>query len=284
MKNSNRTWRKLGAVPPTDLVEARMRLHYASQLSSAIGACYMEPQEDYGHVSMKWADGVLMSGVADGSVRLRGVLDISALKLALVEDGGDHSNPLASLALDGKTVDEAFDWLKGAVSGFGLDPSKLAINTERLPDHGLRSGDPFSIHGVERSLEEFDRYMANADLALHEVADTREGSSEVRVWPHHFDMATVFSFTGRHGGDSMIGAGLSCGDENFAEPYFYVYVWPAPEAPSFPDFRGSGHWYTGEWTGAAAPASSIITKTQASGQRAVSAGFFEFAIDTLLRF
>jgi len=288
MKDSNTTWRKLGAVPPADLVEARMQLHYASQLSSAIGACYSEPQDDYGHVSMKWVDGVLMSGVAEGSVRLRGVLDISELKLALVEDGdergGGRSAPLASIALGGKTVDEAFDWLRANVSGLGMDPSKLAINTERLPDHGLRSGDRFSIHGIERHIEELGKYMANADLLLHEVADMREGSSEVRVWSHHFDMATVFSFEGGHGIDSMIGAGLSPGDENFAEPYFYVYVWPAPETPSFPDFEGAGGWFTGGWTGAAAPASSIIIHTRADEQRSVSARFLKFAIDTLLRF
>jgi hypothetical protein len=49
-------------------------------------------------------------------------------------------------------------------------------------------------------------------------------ASEVRCWPHHFDLGSLIVVETSADGEltKSIGIGLSPGDEAHAEPYFYV--------------------------------------------------------------
>ena len=54
-----------------------------------------------------------------------------------------------------------------------------------------------------------------------------DNATPVRCWPHHFDIATLLNI-GQENLQS-IGIGLSPGDSNNREPYFYVTMWPYPD-------------------------------------------------------
>jgi hypothetical protein len=68
----------------------------------------------------------------------------------------------------------------------------------------------------------------------------------VHIWPHHFDMATLLYLPG-HGESMTIGIGLSPGDMNYAEPYWYVPPYPYPQVARFPELDGHGMWHTQDW-------------------------------------
>jgi hypothetical protein len=106
--------------------------------------------------------------------------------------------------------------------------------------------------------------------------DTR--ASEVRSWPHHFDIATlIVPAEGK-----SIGVGLEPGDQYYDEPYFYVNMYPLPQASSLPDsLDGNGIWHTTEWIGAVLPASRIEPIASEQGQQVDR--FLRSAVDTANR-
>ena len=126
-----------------------------------------------------------------------------------------------------------------------------------FPGHAVLDGATFSTSGP--GFAELGRYFANADRLLRALADRNPGSSPVRAWPHHFDLATLMML--EPGSDPekarSIGVGLSPGDGGIAEPYFYVLPWPAPPMHGLPPLAGGGRWQTAGWVGAVLEASSF---------------------------
>lgn len=81
------------------------------------------------------------------------------------------------------------------------------------------------------------------------------GASDVRLWPHHFDIATLVAL----GAGASTGAGLVLGDSCYEGPYFYVNVHPQPSIEQLTDpLAGGGTWQTHEWVGAVLPGSRIV--------------------------
>ena len=96
--------------------------------------------------------------------------------------------------------------------------------------------------------------LADARLQLHQaaLAARTNGASEVRCWPHHFDLGTLVVIASNPDGSlaESIGIGLSPGDESYAEPYWYVSPWPYPETAALPALESGGHWHTAGYTSA----------------------------------
>ena len=79
-------------------------------------------------------------------------------------------------------------------------------------------------------------------MVLREVAAREPFALPVRVWPHHFDAGSI-SFLDEPGPSSrQIGFGLSPGDHQYEQPYFYVTAFPLPSSPQFPALAGGGFW------------------------------------------
>jgi hypothetical protein len=134
----------------------------------------------------------------DNQVRVEGA------ELVVRERGKERRAPIESLAV------------AAALIGPGLLPDGLA----GLSDAPL-AVDPAACAilaaSYSRAAEGLDR--------LRESAGPADAPSEPILWPEHFDLAIEL-------GDDAAGKranyGLSPGDENHAEPYFYVGPWSAP--------------------------------------------------------
>jgi hypothetical protein len=205
------------------LVNARLELHYAAQIVSAAGSTLIPAKEDASHTNLGWKDGALHGHRA-------------ALRFAdLAIVAGDDVLPLA-----GKTLDEGTQWLADR-----LDVATLTRPLHDLPAHPIATGAAFTGDDAP-ARGEIAQWVAMADAVLRTIASENEPASPVRLWPHHFDIATLLSL----GESRTIGVGLSTGDASYDEPYFYVTPWPYPERgltlPSLP----AGHWHVKGWTGA----------------------------------
>jgi hypothetical protein len=89
--------------------------------------------------------------------------------------------------------------------------------------------------------------------------------SPVRCWPHHFDIATLVSIPGGAPGEvRTIGVGLSPGDGSYAEPYFYVTPWPAPDGPTLPELPAGAAWHRAGWFGAVLTGTAIFHDAEAT--------------------
>jgi hypothetical protein len=261
-------WETLGAVDPRELIDARLQLHFAAQAAAAVGKQLVPHQPDYGEQSFQWQAGprALAQGLVAGNPPFRAALRPSPAALLLLDDNGAV---LEEFPLEGKTLDEAYEWTQIEVElllGRHLE-KPLERPGDDFPAHPVARGAVFSTSGP--GFAELGRYFANADRVLRALADRNPGASPVRCWPHHFDLATLIPLD--PGADPekarSIGAGLSPGDGVIAEPYFYVLPWPAPPTQRLPQLAGGGRWQTAGWVGAVLPASSF-TNAATNGSQA----------------
>jgi len=255
------TWETLGTPPPDGLTETRLQLHWAVQLVAAAPLAFRETGPDSGHANLGWiatASTFVSRGVGVASPVHFG-LDTRDFSLTvLAADLGT----LDRLALEGKTLEQAYAWIAEALDRHGVgkvDPTALRRPGSDFPEHALRSGAQFT-GGDERSRAELARWYDNALLVLSEAASVEPGASEVRTWPHHFDMATLITIEEANGPQEVrsIGVGLSPGDSDYDEPYFYATPWPYPEHVTLSPLAGRGLWHMTGWTGAVLKGTRLV--------------------------
>lgn len=274
------SWDTLGTVDPRRVVDARLQLHWAAQAASSPGRQLLEHRLDYSEQSLLWVESqhALAQDLVDGVWPFRTALRPSSPAVLLL-DGNDRVT--AELALDGLTLEEVYGWLEREIPhrlGRAL-LQPLQRPGEGLSEHGVGAGERFSCLDAA-AFTEVGRWFGNAHRVLSVVASCNQSASQVRCWPHHFDLATLISLD--PGGDPesarTIGVGLSPGDAGRPHPYFYVTPWPYPEGRELPPLDGEGVWHTMEWIGAVLETSALLGAGSGGGQAERSRRFIDSAI------
>lgn len=236
-------WKPLSPGDSATLSDSRRQLHHAAQLATAFGISYLEKQADDSHTSLEWVEpeGALASNELNGTSV---ALQVSNLTLIIAD---------ASFELLGRTMAEAADWLRAQLGSAGLDETRFTLERHyEIPEHPVGEGAVFDASPHE--LEELSRWYSNALPQLERVRTQNPGASDIRCWPHHFDIATLISLEG----GKTVGAGMEPGDKYYDEPYFYVNANPPPWGIELPQtLKGHGAWHTQEWIGAVLPASRL---------------------------
>jgi len=257
------TWQPLRPDLSRALADTRRQLHHAAQLATAFGISYLDPRDDDSHTNLEWLpeDGALASGPKrDARVALR-VRD-----LTLIVNGHQF-------ALHDQTIERGAEWVRERLAEKGLPPDRYTLKRHfEIPAHPVNERQPFAPDAGK--LEELSKWFGNAAELLAELAVTRGDASEVRCWPHHFDMATVLSVAP----GKTIGVGMEPGDEYFDEPYLYVNLHPAPAPEALLDAPSGGTWHKRDWIGAVLPGSRLPTEPAA--QAAYAKEFLRSAVRT----
>jgi hypothetical protein len=272
------SFERVGAVPPTRLLEARLVLHHAAQLVAAVGRSLVPPRPDDGHTSLVWQSQRrrFAGQQVPGARPFAAVLQPDDLLLAVVADGKE----VGRLSLAGRTRSEAFAWLVAQVRALGAPAEKLSLDSPyTIPPHAVATGAPFAVP-ADGSLAELRRWFASADPLLGGVVDGWAGAAPVRIWPHHFDIGSVLPL-GPAGADGppTLGIGLSPGDDAIAEPYFYVTPWPVPEP--LPALPAGGQWHREGWTGAVLTGSDVVATGDAVAQLEAARAFLAGTVEVL---
>lgn len=237
---------------PQALSSARTVAHAAAQLLYRAAVANVAPLPAYEHTSLGWdvSEGVFQThplGNSELSVRLR----LAPLTLALGE---------SKLALDKVTKTDALDWLDGQLAEVGLKPVSTTKIPFRLPTDVSGTAMYAQVNGLSTLANWFELATITLQAQVGRISDVKPGSSPVRCWPHHFDMATYVSF---QAGDAEhapgIGIGMSPGDGSYDEPYFYVNPWPHLDAENLPEAVPPGHWHTDVFVGSVVTGSEILT-------------------------
>lgn len=232
-------WRPLGAVAPTALADARLQLHHAAQIVSGVGRTLLPKQADDSHTNLGWSrrHGTLVSRRVEQGKPFSAALEFVALRLLLLDE---NDEALVAASLRQMTVDEGCAWLAEGVAarlGHALEDGFAPLHYE-VPDHPLAHGARFTVED-QSAFSELARWFHDADLLFEELRATEPGMSDVRCWPHHFDLGALVTLDG----DRQIGLGMSPGDSSYGQPYFYCSPYPQPAPDSLPALDSPGHWH-----------------------------------------
>jgi hypothetical protein len=273
-------WKQVGDPPSGSLTDARLQLHWASQLVAAVGDRMVDPLPDFSHSSLTWLTErrVLAGMPVPGSTSFRAAIGLSEPGIELLDGKGDS---IARFSLDGVTMTVAFDRLSSAIrsiDGFESVPP-LEFSGGDIPPHPVGEGQPFSAE-ESAAFEELERWYSNSDAMLQLVLGEQPNASPVRCWPHHFDIATLITLDPGRDSEAArsVGVGMVPGDGSYPEPYWYVTPWPYPENPVLPDLAGDGSWHREGWLGAVLTASRLMGAGSAVAQAEQTASFLNSSI------
>ena len=192
-----------------------------------------------------------------------------------------QGNKLAEFSLPDKTLYDGMNWLKQTIKPMGADIAKLNLVSypDDFPQHPLADGATFEDIS-EAKRQELTAYFANTNSILQAVSVNVEGASPVRIWPHHFDIATLISLPYTQKDEAVsIGVGMSPGDSSYDQPYWYVTPWPYPDTANLSKLAGGGTWHTEGWVGAILMASQL---SQGDEQQTQVKTFLESAVKASL--
>ncbi|MBL4686652.1 MAG: Rieske 2Fe-2S domain-containing protein [Nannocystaceae bacterium] len=273
-------WTTLGDVAPSHLTGARSCVHWACQLPAAATAGLIEARPHFSHTNLGWERAVqalVGHPVNPGEeVAVRAGVRIKDLTLVVVR-GTDVTT---EFPLAGRTLDDGRAWLAKALADtLDADVAEFSLFEHELPGHPVQTGAAFDIEGVDAALAELALWLANTHDLLELFVHGDKCASEVRLWPHHFDMTSLLTLVADDDPDKAksINVGVSFGDDSYAQPYAYVSPWPhAPEgeAPSLT----LGHWHKDGFF-AAVLEGDVLVSGGAEGQAQRAEAFFVQAGD-----
>ena len=273
-------WINLGNLNPGSLVHSRHQLHQAVQLVAAVGRNYHLPEKDDPFGNLEWLpdiNGLAGWDVDTSSGKIKCALNFDSFTLQFLVDG----IPEQSISLDGKLDQSILQEMQNALDSLGLNGSKLDLNKPyKIPEYKIGQSDGYATNPKE--FKEFSKYFGNAHAVLKALAANLEGASDVKCWPHHFDIATLITLTdtGDPETSSSIGVGLSPGDESYQEPYFYISPWPYPglNIKKLPKLS-VGHWHTEGFVAAVLTATTLRQEGLGNNQIDAVSKFLEEGMD-----
>ena len=275
------SWKTLGTVSTTELKDAKLQSHWAAQIVAAFGNAVLEPRPDDSQSNLGWVDslGALCSHPTSegGSVGLR-LADLTLLFIS-------SSHTIQSEdELAEKTLQQGFEWLTSTYSQHATapPPKPFALREYEMPSHPVENNAAFQLH-QRAHFQELHNWYRNAHHVIHATSSKWNEASPVRCWPHYFDIATLVSLPlpQNHDGSGTVGCGMSPGDASYAEPYFYVTIWPYPEKDRLLDLS-IGNWHTEGFVAAILTASELLSNAQPMTQGERVHQFFQRVQNWLL--
>lgn len=255
-------WSTLGNKTPTALVKARTLAHHALQWPARAARANLAAVADDSHSSLAWDTGrsvLFTQPLAAGGAGVRVGLRLAGLALIIMR--GELE--LDAYELAGRRDSMVGVWLDSALRALGLKAASDVTLPYTIPSHPVARGSAYSFSGESEAFDELVRWFDAAGDLLEEVrvgyADMLPGPGAAVCWPHHFDVATLFSLAPAGDGTaSAIGIGFSPGDHYYSQPYFYVSPFAQSGAAGLPPLPPPGHWHTQGFAGAVATAEEIF--------------------------
>jgi len=262
-------WTEIGGFDPADLIDASVELHWALQLLAAAGQTFAEPAPDDSHRATVWDDDLraFVGAPFATPYPLRVALRPDDLTLLILDRTGAA---VAALPLPGQSLDAAHEWLGlAAATYFGGAPPVLERPTYDMPAHPLKDGARFST-AILPELGALSALYGSAAGTIKAIVSGRTDASEVRCWPHHFDLAALLTLEPAVDGEATrtVGLGLAPAGAACASWYWYVSPRPAPDPTTLPPLN-SGAWHTEGWTGAVLEGEAVVALPPSDREAAV---------------
>jgi hypothetical protein len=276
-------WKVLQFPPAEELEIARHQFHQAIQNVGCIGRSFLPTVPGDLNANLEWDLRLqrLAGRWIQGDEVFRSSFSLSNFSVLLVDE---LFNTISSFPLQGNKQTDVMMWLEEQIDELGLKSSDISLELPyKIPEYPTAKREAFD---NENSLvrQELEAWFHNTDLVLKSIIGEIDGASEVKCWPHHFDIASLITLvdTGEAETSKSINIGMSPGDGNYNEPYFYLSPWPYPivELPNISET--AGFWHEENWIGAILRASDLKHLTSTQDQQHAVTTFFNKNIKTLM--
>lgn len=270
-------WRAVGTLPLTALTEPRIQLHWAAQAVAAAGHGLLEPRSDDSQSNLGWSvdHEAFIGHELPGGARVG--LRVPVLELLVLRADG----PAATFSLEGRRLRDALDWLGEELQKCGASPDAqpLQLRDYDLPESPIGDGEAFAPTEAVAS-RELSCWFGGAFAALSAVIAAEACTTELRVWPHHFDVGVLSLLDPSEGLETgrSIGLGMSPGDAALPQPYFYVNPYGARARGVLPPLRGGGTWQTEGFFGAVLRGETLTEADSGEAQAELVGGFLDSAL------
>lgn len=264
----------------------RVELHRAIQIVGATGRSYSPPSIEDAYGSLHWHgdSGIMMSQVVGTDQRIYAGLSFSKFVLGIYHEDGAE---IDSLHLNGYRFAEAVAWFRKVLNNAGLDGNVLSLDLPyEIPEYGTQSDQEFRFKH-KKVFSEFSKLYENAALVLgYYQRNNSKNATEMKCWPHHFDLAIqlIYDVDGEPDQKNYIGLGFSPGDDTYKRPYYYINLWPYPDIKEqdLPSFQG-GSWNTKGWFGAALDIKSIKKTNETVRQTQLVKDFYDITLKAIFK-
>lgn len=277
-------WKALYNEPDIETLNKDINiLHHASQLIALAGHYYGEPKEDDSNTAFRFScKNECFTGVNIGIEKPLIIgLNLKSFKLLILDE---NKKPIKKLKLDKCNFQSAFDFIKKSLENHGFNTGVF------LPEmHYEIPGFDFNPDYIfkkpsKQSLEFHIALRNNFQVISKLFTSVFTSTSEVLIWPHHFDSAVLIYSGGSNldGKESTVGLGLAIADDVAPEPYFYVNPWAKKgikypkQMPELP----SGKWGEKDWKGAYLTLSELMKAETGKLRYQRATSFYSSAIET----
>ncbi len=267
------------------LLAARIELHRAVQLVGAVGRSYSPPSGEDEYGSLEWdKNGKMLVCVPVGrEKKIYAGLSLAKFNLGLYDQNGTL---IDGMDLKKHSLGEAVDWLKMSLGKAGLEEGKLTMELPyEIPEYALGTEKKFK-YKPKNTFREFSNLYENAALILSHYRENNDHASDIKCWPHHFDIAMqlIFEEEGNPDEKKYVGLGFSPGDENYKRPYYYINLWPAPDIPlsDLPPIQGA-RWNIEDWFGATLDIKNFKKINDAQAQMELVKAFYDAALSEIFK-
>lgn len=229
------------------------QLHLAAQYLAAFGNSFLENKADDSQANLAWNDvdrWLMTRAVSDDTYQL--ALSFQDFKLIWLANGQAQQ----TLELNDTSHTQVLTFINEQVNASAIAKPYSYCTNYPIPYPALTDASTFKLVDEHRMW-----YMANkltmAKLCFQQFLKTHQLASEIRVWPHHFDMGIYAPIT-----DSLaIGAGLAIPDSLVPEDFYcYISGWLKGEAIDNSVFNALtlGRWHTDDFNGATLPVTNLM--------------------------
>ena len=230
------------------------QLHLASQYLATAGISFLDKKEDDSHTNL---------GFSIEKKRLETwPLNASGVSLCLDYENFSlkwSSQENQSLTLDGKTHEGVVEWIGNTSKDLGLRGSYGFDLHYQLP-YTMDSNFKFELTNSNQ-VQELIQLRTLAQLAIASFLKKENLTSDIRIWPHHFDTGAFTALD--DGSGKSIGLGMAIPDTLVNDLYFYISGYRGHNTLNTWAFKtlSNGKWVNDGFKGAILPASNTTQKT-----------------------
>lgn len=265
---SSDNWPQLAITEIYGLNRATEQVHRAVQFISMAGKFFLEHLPDESNTNMGWdmENRRLYGHTLPSGHRLS--VHPESLTLQVI---GEQNSVVAQLPLEEKTWEDGVEWVKKTFQTFGVDTSAYRMDIHYdIPDHEIHHGASFQTTS-EMNFNAFSTARDIGDQVMKAWASPFEYATDVRSWPHHFDIGSYIPLTKDEAGETVksITIGLAIQDAYVDEYYFYITHWNRDGEVSYehlPELPASGYWNRKHFTGAFLKLSDLIQGSDTNKQ------------------